>query len=77
MAEYHASVLWPCPIFLNNRVRSISLIFFEVGIPNLVCECIFGWRSVTYHFLVIVILNLTSDLILRFIMSELLTYKLR
>ena len=27
---------------------------FEVGIPNLVCECIFGWRSVTYHFWVTV-----------------------
>ena len=33
------------------RVRSISPIFFEVGIPNLVCGCIFGWRSVAYHFL--------------------------
>ena len=23
------------------------LILFEVGIPNLVCECILGWRSVS------------------------------
>ena len=32
------------------RVRSISPIFFEVGIPNLVCGYILGWRSVVYHF---------------------------
>ena len=29
-------------------VSNISLILFEVGIPNLVCGCIFGWRSVKY-----------------------------
>ena len=38
------------------------LIFFEVGIPNLVCICIWGWESVTYHFRVTV--TLTSDLVL-------------
>ena len=38
-------------------------IFFEVGIPNLVCECILGWRSVAYHFRVTVTLTLTSDLV--------------
>ena len=32
------------------RVRSISPIFFEVGIPNLVCGYILGWGSVAYHF---------------------------
>ena len=42
-------------------VRFISPLFFEVGIPNLVC----GWRSVAYHFRVTVTLNLTSDLIFR------------
>ena len=26
--------------FLNNRVRSISLVLFEIGILNLVCGCI-------------------------------------
>ena len=31
--------LWPC-FFLNNCIRCIPLIFFEVGIPNLVCECV-------------------------------------
>ena len=33
------------------RVRCISSIFFEVGIPNLMCGCILEWRSVAYHFL--------------------------
>ena len=51
------------------RVRSISPIFFEVGIPNLVCGCILGWRSVTYHFRVTVTLTLTSDLVFRIIVS--------
>ena len=49
------------------RVRSISPIFFEVGIPNLVCGCILGWRSVGYHFRVTV--TLTSDLVFRIIVS--------
>ena len=40
---------------------------FEVGIPNLVCECILEWRSVTNHYWVTV--TLTSDLVLRIIMS--------
>ena len=50
-------------------VRCISPIFFEVGIPNLMCGCILGWRSVAYHFLVTVTLTLTSDLVFRIIMS--------
>ena len=50
------------------RVRSISPIFFEVGIPNLVCGYILGWQSVTYHFRVTV--TLTSDLVFRIIVSE-------
>ena len=50
-------------------VRSISPIFFEVGIPNLVCGCILGWRSVGYHFWVTVTLTLTSDLVFRIIVS--------
>ena len=51
------------------RVRSISPIFFEVGIPNLVCGYILGWRSVAYHFRVTVTLTLTSDLVFRIIVS--------
>ena len=50
-------------------VRCISPIFFEVGIPNLLCGCILGWQSVTYHFRVTVTLTLTSDLVFRIIMS--------
>ena len=38
---------------------------FEVGISNLVCECILGWGSVAYHNWVTVTLNLTSDLVSR------------
>ena len=51
------------------RVRSISPIFFEVGIPNLVCGYILVWRSVAYHFRVTVTLTLTSDLVFRIIVS--------
>ena len=50
-----------------------SMIFFEVGIPNvvckcildgnLVCECILGLRIATFHFPVTV--TLTSDLVFR------------
>ena len=49
------------------RVLSISPIFFEVGIPNLVCGYILGWWIVAYHFRVTV--TLTSDLVLRIIVS--------
>ena len=51
------------------RVRSISHILFEEGIPNLVCGYILGWRSVGYHFRVTVTLTLTSDLVFRIIVS--------
>ena len=49
------------------RVRRISPIFFEVGIPNLMCGCILGWRSVAYHFQVTG--TLTPDLVFRIIVS--------
>ena len=51
------------------RVRSISPIYFEVGIPILVCGYILGWRSVAYHFRVTVTLTLTSDLVFIIILS--------
>ena len=64
------------PSFKNNCVSSISLVFFELGIPNLVCGYILGWRSVAYHFRVTV--TLTSDLVFRKIMSRAyLLYNLR
>ena len=46
---------------------SISLLLFEIGIPNLVCECILGWLSVLYHLQITV--TLTSDLVLIIIVS--------
>ena len=54
-------------LVLRIFVWDISLIFFEVGIPNLECICILGWQSVTYHFRVTV--PLTSDLVLGIIVS--------
>ena len=47
MAECHIPFLGHCdldlwPSFKNNRVMSISLILFEVGISNLVYGCILG-----------------------------------
>ena len=69
------------------RLWCISHIFFEVGIPNLVCRCNLGWQSVAYHFWVTVTLTLTSDLVFivitmsvrpsRFVSSAYLLYSLR
>ena len=44
---------------LVSRNRCISPIFFERGIPNLVCKCNFGCLSVTNH--ILVTMALTSD----------------
>ena len=44
----------------------ITSIFFEVGIPKLVCRCFLGLPSVAYHFWVTV--TLTSALVFRIIM---------
>ena len=46
-------------------IMSRAYLLYEVGISNLVCGCILGWRSVAYHNLVTVTLNLTSDLVFR------------
>ena len=55
------------PSFNNYGFRSISLILFEIEIPNLVCECILGWWSVLNHLWVTV--ALTSGLVFRKIVS--------
>ena len=55
--------------FKNYCVRSLCLIFFEVGIPNLACICILGWGSVT--------VTLTSDLVLIKVSGAYLLYYLR
>ena len=57
----------PCVRPSRFRVRSISPIFFEIGIPNLVSGYILGWLSVAYHFRFT--LTLTSDLVFRIIVS--------
>ena len=46
---------------LSSIVSGAYPILFELGIPNLVCECILAWRSVAYHFGVTA--TLTSDLV--------------
>ena len=46
-------------------VSGAYLILFEVGISNLVCECILRWGSVAYHNWVTVTLKLTPDLVSR------------
>ena len=55
--------------------RSISLILLKVTIPNLVCGCHFGLRSVTYYFWVT--LTLTSDLVCRILSRTFLLNLLR
>ena len=59
---------------MNNRNRSISSILFEVGIPNLVCGFILGWRSGANHFVVSFTSTLTSDLIFAFSCLEHISY---
>ena len=34
-------------VFFYNRVLSIFPILFDLGIPNLVCDCILVWQSVS------------------------------
>ena len=41
--------------------RIISPILFEVGIPNLVCGCIWRCQSVAYYFWVTEASDFTSD----------------
>ena len=59
---------FPVTMTLTSGIVSrigITSIFFEVGIPSLVCGCFMGWQSVAYHFWVTV--TLTSDLVFRII----------
>ena len=58
-------------------VSGAYLLLFEVGIPNLVCECILKWRIVPLHFPVTV--TLTSDLVSKIGIKSgaLLLYSLR
>ena len=56
----------------DNCGRSISLILFEIGIQNLVCECSLGRWSVLY--LLRVTVTLTSDLGFRKLFPENISY---
>ena len=67
MYHFRVTVTLTSDLVLRIIVYRTYLIFFEVGIPNLVCECIMRWQSVTYYFQVTV--TLTSDLDFRIIMS--------
>ena len=64
-------------VFFNSYIWSISLLLFEVRVPNLVCECILEWQIVPFHFPVSV--TLTSDLVSRICIesSASLLYSLR
>ena len=57
---------------LVSRNWCISPIFFEIGIPNLVCKCILGCLSVTNYFWVTV--TLTSDLVFEKLCPEHICY---
>ena len=55
MPESHKPFLGHCDLdlwfsFKNYCVQSISPILFDVGIPNLGCWFLLGWRSGAYHF---------------------------
>ena len=56
-------LMWPP--FLNNYIWSISLLLLEVGIPNVLCECILEWLIVPFHFPLTESVTLTSDLVSR------------
>ena len=48
---------FPVTVTLNSDLVSrigITSLYFEVGIPNLVCGCILGWPSLVYTFWVTV-----------------------
>ena len=64
---FWVTVTFTSDLVLRIIVFGAYLIFFEVGIQNLVCICTLGRRSVTYHFRVTV--TLTSDLVLIIIVS--------
>ena len=48
--NFGVTVILTSDLVENNRVLGIFPILFELGIPNLVCNCILGWQSVMYQF---------------------------
>ena len=67
MVEFRVPFMGHCDLKPDLVFRIIVsgayLILFEVGIPNLVCECILEWRIVPFHFPVT--MTLTFDLVSR------------
>ena len=68
LVPFSVTVTLTSDLVLIIIVSGAYLLIFEIGIPNLVCECIFGWWSVLYHLQVTV--TLTSGLVFRKIMSR-------
>ena len=66
--HFRLTVTLTSDLVLIIIVSGAYLIFFEIGIPILVCECNLGWWSFLYHLLVT--MTLTSDLVCRIIMSR-------
>ena len=64
---FRVTVTLTSDLVLRILVFGVYLIFFEVGIPNLVCICNLGWWSLTCYFRATV--TLTSDLVLIIIVS--------
>ena len=56
-----------CDLDLILRILVAEAILFGVGIPNLVCGCIFGWGYVAYRYGITV--TLTYDLVSRIVVS--------
>ena len=50
-------------LVLGKNISGAYLFLFDIGIPNVVCQCILEWQIVPFHFRVTV--TLTSDLVSR------------
>ena len=65
MFHFRVTVTLTSDLVFRKIVSIAYLLYYLVGISNLVCGCILGCRSVAYHNWVTVTLNLTSDLVSR------------
>ena len=48
-------------LVLGKNISRAYLFLFEVGIPNVVCQCILEWKIVPFHFPVTVTLALSLE----------------
>ena len=72
LVPFSVTVTLTSDLVLIIIVSGAYLLLFEIGIPNLVCECILGWWSVLYHLQVTV--TLTSGLVFRKSCPEHISY---